>query len=341
MPYNVLEDIGYKEPVFNDYFLRENLTLTTLLTGGLVASSPEFNAKANEPGMKTATMPFFNDLTGDSSIASDDATSLIVPGTISTGQDICTIMRRTKSWGSTDYIKSVTQGQIDPLRIVISRLSNYWTEERQKLLTCILRGVIQSNINNNSSDMVIDISSTTPGKRKYHTYLFAPGAIALGIGRHPNPLSVQRNEYAGTGEGIEAIFSRHTFLLHPRGIAWQNAVVSDHTPTNADLYNPLNWSRVWHRKEIRFACIISNANVETGVTADNCLSPDVIIDALGTLGDRKSGIGSIMMHQAVEKWLEKLDIIDVVPNSVQGGEPLQYYNGRRVLINDEVYNWVA
>jgi len=341
MPYQELESIGFKEPVFNDYFLKESLTLTTLLTGGLVASSPEFNSKANEPGMKTANMPYFNDLSGDSSIASDDATSLIVPGTISTGQDVCTMMRRTKSWGAADYIKSVTQGQIDPLRIMISRLADYWTRERQVLLTCILRGVIQSNINNNSSDMVIDISSATSGKRKYHTYLFAPGAIALGVGRHPNPLSIQRNEYAGAGEGIEAVFSRHTFLLHPRGIAWQNAVVSDHTPTNTDLLNPLNWLRVWNRKEIRFACIISNAQPETDVTVDNCLSPDVIIDAIGTLGDRKDGIGTIMVHQSVEKWLEKLDIIDTVANSVQGGPALQYYNGRRVIINDEIYNWVA
>jgi hypothetical protein len=355
MAYQTLASIGYSPPIFNDYFIQYSTVTTELMTGGLVSLDPEFNAKASMPGIRTARMPYYNDIDAESNIASDDANSRIVPNTITTGQDMCVLTRRTVSWGSADYIKTVTAGQSDPLRVVISRIGDYWLRERQKTLTSILRGVIASNIANNSGDMVIDISSATaPTARKYHTYIFAPGAIALGFGRPVNPLAYERDEFAGDGAGIEALINRHDYLLHPRGIAWQDAATNlNKTPTNADFANALNWLRVWDRKKIRFCCIISNAKIETNVTQANLLGPDVIIDAMQQLGDHKADLGTMLVHSAVEASLAKLDLIvyldangnevasSVMPLSSQGrSAPIPYYNGRRLIQTDSVYNYV-
>jgi len=39
--------------------------------------------------------------------------------------------------------------------------------------------------------------------------------------------------------------------LHPRGVAFQNAVVVGSTPSNAELANPQNWKRVYEPKNVR------------------------------------------------------------------------------------------
>ena len=82
-------------------------------------------------------------------------------------------------------------------------------------------------------------------------YIFGQGAIALGNGTHPNIVEteVARNALAFSGE--ESLINRRIFVLHPRGVAWQEGGVESEFPTNAELNVGARWNRVYEPKAIR------------------------------------------------------------------------------------------
>lgn len=85
----------------------------------------------------------------------------------------------------------------------------------------------------------------------YTTYLFGPGAIGYGEGTPRVPVETDRNPLIGGGE--EYIVQRRHFVLHPRGIAWDpdSGVPAADTPTNVELADAANWTRVYEPKNIR------------------------------------------------------------------------------------------
>ena len=82
-------------------------------------------------------------------------------------------------------------------------------------------------------------------------YIFGEGAIALGNGSHPNiiPTEVDRNSLSYSGE--EALINRRIFILHPRGVRWNEGGVADVFPTNAELDVAARWTRVYEPKAVR------------------------------------------------------------------------------------------
>lgn len=81
----------------------------------------------------------------------------------------------------------------------------------------------------------------------YTTYIFGQGAFGWGEGAAPVPTEMDRDSLAGD----DILINRRHFLLHPRGVAFQNAVVTGATPSNAELANYLNWVRVYESKNVR------------------------------------------------------------------------------------------
>ena len=82
-------------------------------------------------------------------------------------------------------------------------------------------------------------------------YIFGQGAIALGNGSHPRiiPTEVDRNKQSYSGE--EVLINRKIFILHPRGIKWNEGGVQDEFPTNAEIAVGARWTRVYDPKAIR------------------------------------------------------------------------------------------
>ena len=89
---------------------------------------------------------------------------------------------------------------------------------------------------------------------KYTSYLFGNGAFGLGQGSAPVPSETDRDSLAGT----DILITRSHFLMHPRGIAWQSAVTVGSSPTNVESENATNWDRVYERKNVRIAAIVTN-----------------------------------------------------------------------------------
>lgn len=82
-------------------------------------------------------------------------------------------------------------------------------------------------------------------------YLFGSGAIASGVGSHPNIIAteVDRNKQSSSGEDF--LINRRIQILHPRGVKWTEDSVADVFPTNAELATGGNWERVYEPKAIR------------------------------------------------------------------------------------------
>lgn len=110
-----------------------------------------------------------------------------------------------------------------------------------------------------------DTAPVTDGDNDtYRTYLFGQGAIALGYDTTPRPLdgSGWGNQYLEyeriAREHSSNLILRRWFLLHPRGVQWSDGSVAGTSPTNSELENAANWSRVYERKNIRIVAIDHN-----------------------------------------------------------------------------------
>lgn len=95
----------------------------------------------------------------------------------------------------------------------------------------------------------------------YETWMFAPGALQIGIGAPRVGTEVIRVPSAGDGGGQETLHNRVEWLPHMTGHAYIGTAASG-GPTNAATANNLNvagsWDRVFaERKQIKFARLIT------------------------------------------------------------------------------------
>ena len=60
----------------------------------------------------------------------------------------------------------------------------------------------------------------------YTTYLFGNGAVALANGRPVGFVPTETDRAKRKGSSVDYLINRKTMILHPRGIAWQNAEVA-------------------------------------------------------------------------------------------------------------------
>src|SRR5690625_2598362 len=98
-------------------------------------------------------------------------------------------------------------------------------------------------------------------------YIFGQGAIALGDGSHPRivPTEVTRNSLAYSGE--ETLVNRRIFILHPRGVKWNEGGVANEFPTNAEIDTAARWTRVYEPKAVRIVKFRFNTVPQTPTDA--------------------------------------------------------------------------
>lgn len=88
-------------------------------------------------------------------------------------------------------------------------------------------------------------------------YLFAPGAIGYGESMPKVPVAEERDEAAADGEGVEYVYFRRHFCLHPYGFKFVGTPAGK-SPTNAELATGTNWTMVFERKQIPMAALTFN-----------------------------------------------------------------------------------
>lgn len=98
---------------------------------------------------------------------------------------------------------------------------------------------------------VIEDDALAPTNGVYDTILFGEGAIGYGEGNPKVPSEEGREPLKGGGQ--DYLVTRRHYVLHPRGIAWDpgNGVPAKTTPSDVELADAGNWSRVYEPKNIR------------------------------------------------------------------------------------------
>jgi hypothetical protein len=106
-------------------------------------------------------------------------------------------------------------------------------------------------------------AGTTSGQ-VYTTYLFGPGAFGKGSA----PLDGTPLQGGFGTEGVEVarvpldsdtvLINRRRYILHPRGVKFTSAAVAGDSPTNAELENGANWTRVFENKNVRIVAVDHN-----------------------------------------------------------------------------------
>jgi hypothetical protein len=95
----------------------------------------------------------------------------------------------------------------------------------------------------------------------YETWLFGRGALRLGMGSPKVPAEIFRAPAAGNGAGVETLYSRTEWCLHPVGHKYAGTAAKG-GPSNASTSNNLanagSWQRVYsERKQIKIARLIT------------------------------------------------------------------------------------
>lgn len=94
---------------------------------------------------------------------------------------------------------------------------------------------------------------------RYHSYLTAKGVMGWADVPVDVPDETKREPGQGNGMGVEQLWSRRQFSLHPYGYKWLGASMAGPFPTNAELETAGNWQRIFpERKQIKVAVLVTN-----------------------------------------------------------------------------------
>lgn len=92
---------------------------------------------------------------------------------------------------------------------------------------------------------------------KYTSVLFGAGAFGYGEGSPKMPVEVEREASQGEGAGIETLWSRKTWLLHPFGFQTTGAPAGT-SFSLGELALAATWDRVVERKNVPLAYLVTN-----------------------------------------------------------------------------------
>lgn len=106
-------------------------------------------------------------------------------------------------------------------------------------------------------DDTMPVEAGTTSGYKYTSVLFGNGAFGYGEGNPTVPVAVEREEAQGDGGGIETLWTRKTWILHPFGFQNTGTPAAD-SFSIAELEAATTWDRVVDRKNIPMAFLITN-----------------------------------------------------------------------------------
>lgn len=105
-------------------------------------------------------------------------------------------------------------------------------------------------------DLMTKVAGGTSGF-KYTTILFGAGAMGYGNGTPVKPVAISENEEAGDGAGVETLWTRKTWIVHPAGYQFTGTPAAN-SPSLAEFKLAASWDRVVDRKNVPMAFLITN-----------------------------------------------------------------------------------
>lgn len=145
--------------VFDPYTSVVTTEKSALYNTGVIAPNASMAGKLSGGGRLFQT-PFWRDLDNDeASVGTDDPEDEIVPGKITAGKHQFIRQFRTRAWSTADLTKELAGS--DPAKEIAGKVGAYWGRQIDRYAIATIRGVAASNVANNSSDMVYDITAAS------------------------------------------------------------------------------------------------------------------------------------------------------------------------------------
>jgi hypothetical protein len=142
---------------FTAYQAENSMVSTALFQSGVLVPNGEMESQL-QAGAQSFTVPFWSDLSDvEADITNDDPTINSTPQKITAAAQVVRKSFLHASWSEMSLASELSGS--DALQRIQSRVLAYWDRQWEKRLIASLRGVLLSNVANNSGDMVVDISS--------------------------------------------------------------------------------------------------------------------------------------------------------------------------------------
>lgn len=147
-----LSDVIYG-PLFLPTTIQRIAQLSRIRNSPIVSTDAQLAQFANGAG-DLVQMPFWNDLTGNSNVSTDDPAQAATPNKLTQGQDMARKIRRNNGWQAANLVASMLAD--DPLDAVSQLIAEYWVREEQRILGRVMDGVFASA---GMSGNVLDVAS--------------------------------------------------------------------------------------------------------------------------------------------------------------------------------------
>jgi hypothetical protein len=163
---------------FTAYQVENSMVSTALFQSGVAVRNNEITAQL-QAGSQSFTVPFWADLgESEADITNDDPTDLSTPLKITAARQVVRKSFLHQSWSEMSLASELSGD--NALARVQNRVSAYWDRQFEKRLIATLKGVLFSNVANNSSDMVNDISGLSGALANFNGASVIDTALTLG-----------------------------------------------------------------------------------------------------------------------------------------------------------------
>lgn len=134
-----IQDVIVPE-VFGPYVVQRTKELSAFYQSGLISELPEDIAPVGARGGTQVTLPFWDDLSGESEVLSDTNPLSVNP--ITADADVAVLHARGKAWGANDLAASLSGD--DPMGAIANLTAEYWNRDSQRTLIASLNGAFAS-----------------------------------------------------------------------------------------------------------------------------------------------------------------------------------------------------
>lgn len=306
--------------VFTAYTVEPSIYRSRFFNSGVMQMDEGVSALLGGGG-EIYNLPFWQDVAGTAGDIPSETGAATINNLAALKQSFRKQVR-LKAWGSNDLV-AVYSGS-DPLGQLQNMVTGYWGQAFDQVAVNTIRGVVADNIDNDSGDLVNDISGGSGSAAYfsdagvidaqaklgengvvgagdnnnggYAAILVHPATYAymrkqdlidqVAVSGQERPLEfymgmqviVDRNAYVNStvydsyilkngvlrmgqtttgylptevdrdpspGFGIDKLYTRRTFAIHPLGTAWADTSVAGVSPTDGELYAATNWNRVF------------------------------------------------------------------------------------------------
>jgi hypothetical protein len=151
----------YNPLVFAAAEQEKQIELNAFMSSGVMVEDPRITAMASVGG-NIGELPFFKPLgTQEPNYSNDVTGDTTTPNKITSAIMKYRLASQNQSWSTMDI--AVDLALADPVAAITNRIAGYWATTNERRLIQSTMGILNDNVANDSSDMVVNIATDSSG----------------------------------------------------------------------------------------------------------------------------------------------------------------------------------